>query len=104
MPERGYGELFTAIHFRCNNEMPMMVYRACVATNTISNTRYIQEAVVARLAKDLGYDEQALIDLLPPSKTKSRHIWHPTENSKYPNRIKDYDERIGGIKTVEDVT
>jgi len=53
------------IQFIAPASMPSRIYRACLATDTVSNTRYIQEAVVARLARDLGLDEQELLDELP---------------------------------------
>lgn len=59
------------IQFIAPASFPNLIYRACVATDTVSNTRYIQEAVAARLARDLGMDEQVLLDALPPCRGRA---------------------------------
>jgi hypothetical protein len=56
------------IQFVAPPNFPSLIHKACVETDTVSNTRYIQEAMCARLARDLGLDEQELIDSLPPSR------------------------------------
>lgn len=64
MPFR-LNEFRAKVQFICPARWPSLMYRACVATDTVSNTRYIQEAVAARLARDLGIPEQELLDELP---------------------------------------
>jgi hypothetical protein len=49
-------------------EMPHQIYQACLAKGTVSNTRYIQEAVCKALAEDLGIPYTSLLSRLPPSK------------------------------------
>jgi len=46
-----------------------MIYDACDLLGTPSNTRYIQEAICARLASDMGLDYDALIAKLPPTRS-----------------------------------
>jgi hypothetical protein len=58
-------EFRAKIQFIAPARFPSLIYRACLATDTVSNTRYIQEAVCTRLARDLGLDEQELLDSLP---------------------------------------
>jgi hypothetical protein len=64
MPFR-LNEFRAKIQFIAPARFPSLIYKACLATDTVSNTRYIQEAVVTRLARDLGIDEQELLDELP---------------------------------------
>ena len=65
MPFR-LGEFRAKIQFITSSEMPHLIYKACVATGTVSNTRYIQEAVCERLARDLDLPLERLLDRLPP--------------------------------------
>lgn len=65
-------ETRTTIHFLTSAEMPSMVYEACVATGTPSNTRYVQEAVCRRLAADLGLDYDDLLSRLPAGRRQAR--------------------------------
>lgn len=62
----------TTIHFITFAEMPMMVYEACCATGTPSNTRYVQEAVCRKLADDTGLDYDELLSRLPPTRRQAR--------------------------------
>src|SRR5262245_10825338 len=54
------------VQFVTSAEMPSLIARAVVAGHAPSNTVYIQHAVVAALARDLGLDEAALRAKLPP--------------------------------------
>lgn len=54
------------VQFITSAEMPSMIYRACMKTGVVSNTRYIQEAVCQRLARDLDIPLERLLDRLPP--------------------------------------
>lgn len=57
------------IQFITSASMPHNIYKACLKTGCVSNTRYIQEAVCARLAEDLGVPVEDLIAELPPPRT-----------------------------------
>lgn len=45
--------------------MPNMIYKACLLTKTPSNTRYIQEAVCEKLARDLDIPVETFLEMLP---------------------------------------
>jgi hypothetical protein len=79
----------TTIHFLTFAEMPSMIYEACKAKDVPSNTRYVQEAICRRLADDMGYDYDVLVDHLPPGR---RTV--PTFNTQ---------RRIGPANTHEEV-
>jgi hypothetical protein len=55
----------TKIQFIAPAWMPNRIYKACVATDTASNTRYVQEAVCKQLSRDLNIPLQDLLDDLP---------------------------------------
>lgn len=55
--------------------MPNMIYKACLRTDTASNTRYVQEAVCEKLSRDLGIPLPELLDRLPPSRTSAAVLW-----------------------------
>lgn len=65
MPFR-LNEFRAKVQFITSARMPSLVYKACMKTGTVSNTRYYQEAVCERLARDLGVPLESLIDELPP--------------------------------------
>lgn len=56
------------IQFITSAEMPHMIYKACIKTGTPSNTRYVQEAVCEKLARDLGVPLEELLERLPPAR------------------------------------
>lgn len=62
----GYGEPRSKIQFTSFARMPNLIYRACHATSTVSNTAYIQKAVCEALARDLDLPLQDLLDECPP--------------------------------------
>ena len=64
-------EFRAKIQFITSAEMPALIYKACLATDTCSNTRYIQEAVCERLAKDLDIPVERLLDRLPTPKSRA---------------------------------
>jgi hypothetical protein len=64
-------EFRAKIQFITSAEMPNLIFKACQATGTVSNTRYIQEAVCERLARDLDIPVADLLDRLPPPKGMS---------------------------------
>lgn len=73
-------EFRAKMQFTTGAWMPHMVYTACVATGVVSNTRYVQEAVCEKLARDLGVDLQGLLDRLPASRGPAGHLFDPDEN------------------------
>jgi hypothetical protein len=64
-------EFKAKIQFITSAEMPSLIYKACVATETPSNTRYIQEAVCERLSRDLDIPMERLLERLPPPRGKA---------------------------------
>jgi len=77
MPHR-INEFRAKIQFITFAEMPSLIYRACKATNTVSNTRYIQEAVCRRLSEDLGLDLEGLLAALPEPKANAAVLIGPS--------------------------
>lgn len=65
----------TTIKIATFARMPSMIYRACLSTSTPSNTRYIQEAICMRLAKDTGTPYESLLAELPPCRTNSATLF-----------------------------
>lgn len=62
-------EFNAKIQFLTSAEMPSLVHKACKVTGMPSNTVYVQHAVAAALARDLGLDYDELIAKLPPSRS-----------------------------------
>jgi hypothetical protein len=58
-------------------EMPSMVYEACQATDTPSLTRYYQEAVCEKLARDLHTPLDDLLAMLPEPRTSAKVLLKP---------------------------
>jgi hypothetical protein len=53
------------IQFTTSARMPSDIYKACVATDVVSNTVYIQHAVCVAIARDLHIPLGILLDALP---------------------------------------
>lgn len=85
-------EFRAKIQFTTSAEMPSLIYRACIKTNTVSNTRYVQEAVCERLARDLDIPLERLLDRLPPPRGKAAVPFG-----------EDRKPRPGSANTVEEV-
>ena len=79
MPFR-LGEGRTKIQFVSFAAMPALIHQACLKTGVVSGTRYIQIAVCAALARDLGLTTQELTDQLPPTRGPAGHLAHPDDN------------------------
>ncbi len=95
-----YGEFRGKIQFVTSAEMPSLVYRACLATGTMSNTVYIQHAVCEALSRDLGIPLGDLIDNLPKGRTRLR------ESAGHVPVVGDQTggvTRVGPGNTIEDV-
>jgi len=71
-------EFRAKMQFTTGAWMPHMVYTACVKTGVVSNTRYVQEAVCEKLARDLDLDLKGLLDRLPDCR---RQVIDPAERT-----------------------
>jgi len=86
--------------------MPHLIYQACLATGTISNTVYVQHAVCEALARDLNLDLDALLADLPTPRGPSKHLDNPEHHSQ---RRPVTEDPTGGVlmvgpaNTVEEV-
>ena len=72
-----YGEYRAKIQFTTAAWMPYQIYQACKATGVLSNTRYCQEAVCEKLARDLDLDLEELLLQLPKGRTVNTRLWDP---------------------------
>jgi hypothetical protein len=70
-------EFRAKIQFITFAAMPKMIYEACQRTDTVSNTRYIQEAVCEKLSRDLNIPVTVLLEQLPPPKGAANHLMSP---------------------------
>lgn len=75
-PER-YGEFRAKIQFTTASWMPYQIYQACLATGILSNTRYCQEAICEKLARDLNLDLDELLAALPKNRTVANRLFDP---------------------------
>jgi hypothetical protein len=99
------------IQFTTAASHPYLIYRACLATDTPSNTVYMQHALVAALSRDLGISEAELLADLPRPRGPSAHLYDPDEHKldRYgPKRHgiavdKAHLVRIGPANTDEEV-
>lgn len=94
MPFR-LNEFRTTIRCVTNVEMPSMIYKACLKTDTISNTRYIQVAICEALARDLDIPLEDLLAKLPESRSNAKTLWGDDR--------KAVPKRTGPANTVESV-
>lgn len=69
------------VQFTTSHEMPRLVYQACVATGTRSNTVYYQKAICQALSRDLGIPIEQLYANLPIPLGPSGHLYDPDEGS-----------------------
>lgn len=76
MPHR-IDEFRAKIQFIAPASWPSMIYRATLSTGTVSNTRYIQEAVAERLSRDTGRPLDELLAELPTPLGKARVVFGP---------------------------
>jgi len=70
------------IQFVTSAHTPALIYRACRATGTVSNTRYLQLAVAEALSRDLGIPLQDLLDRLPPVKGPAKALFGPDRRAQ----------------------
>jgi hypothetical protein len=73
-----YGEFRAKMQFTTASWMPYKVYQACLRTGILSNTRYCQEAICEKLARDLDLDLNELLSQLPRGRTVNTRLWDPT--------------------------
>lgn len=98
----------TKVQFTTSAATPHLIYKACLATGTVSNTVYIQRAVAEALARDLGLDLQELLDDLPEPRTSNKYLFNPDDHKmdRYHSIAEHHDGgrfRIGPANTVEEV-
>lgn len=103
----------TKVQFTTSTAMPHLIYRACLATGTVSNTVYIQHAVAHALARDLMIPVEKILADLPAPRGPSGHLYDPAEGTM--NRYSHVDgrdvaldqsggqRRIGPANTIEEV-
>lgn len=84
-------EFRAKIQFVTSASMPNRIYKACLATGTVSNTRYIQEALCERLSRDLDIPVEDLLAELPPSRTSAATLFG-TNRKPIPRTLDQYEE------------
>jgi|SRR5215831_1224281 len=107
MPFRNLGEYVAKAQFATSAEMPRLVYLACLATGTPSNTAYYQTAVCERLSKDLGIPLDRLLANLPPRRGPAAHLYDPDQHTMSRSVARDQTGgrfRVGPANTIEEVT
>lgn len=93
-----FTDFTTKIQFVTSAEMPSLIYRACLATDTVSNTVYVQHAVAEALARDLNIPLEDILAKLPPPRGKARDLIHPQTRQPIAR-----PRMIGPAGTIEDV-
>jgi hypothetical protein len=102
----------TKIQFTTSARMPNLIYQACLATGTLSNTVYCQYALIDALVRDLGLDRDSLVADLPAARGPSGHLYDPDQGTMNRYRRKKppvTEDQTGGVlstgpgNTVEDV-
>lgn len=95
------------IQFTTSAEMPSLIYRACLATGVVSNTRYCQLALAEALGRDLGIPVETVIAGLPEPRGPARHLFDPDQHTMSRYGIAAVHGggvvRIGPANTIEDV-
>ena len=77
-------------------QMPSLIYKACISSGCPSNTRYIQEAICEKLARDGIEPLESLKAKLPPTRTNSAVLFNG-QNKTANGR------RYVGSKNIEEV-
>lgn len=98
-----YGEFRAKVQFTTSAEMPALVFKACLATGILSNTRYYQRAVCEALSRDLGIPLDDLLAALPASRGPSGHLYDPDEHTMARHPVSGYAARTGPANTIEEV-
>ena len=84
------------IQFTTSAQMPYLIYQACLKTGTVSNTVYIQHAVVEALARDLNLSTEELLASLPEPRTTAKHVIHPDDPIGN-RRVPITEDQSGGV-------
>jgi hypothetical protein len=88
------------IQFTSSARMPSDIYHACLVTGTVSNTVYIQHAVIDALSRDLRIPRETLLGALPPPRGPSGHLFDPSEATMSRYRKKKppiTEDNTGGV-------
>jgi hypothetical protein len=96
------------VQFTTSLSMPHMIYRACKATGTVSNTVYVQRAVAEALARDLGIPLEQILADLPEPRGPAKHVFDPRDGSMNRAQNIQYHQTggrlmIGPANTIEEV-
>lgn len=67
-------EFRAKVQFLCSARLPSLIYKASVATDTPSNTVYIQRAVCRQLSEDLGIPLAELLAEQPPTRSRAGEL------------------------------
>lgn len=70
-------EFTTKIQFITYAAMKWDIYKACLATGTVSQTRYCQEAICERLSRDLDIPLENLLARLPECRGRAAALFEP---------------------------
>lgn len=81
-------EWSTPVKFATFPQMPSLIYRACVEKGIPSNTRYIQEAVCEKLARDGIEPLDSLLAKLPPCRSNSAALFNGKGNAVKRKRVR----------------
>lgn len=79
------------IQFITSAAMPNRIYKACLKTDTVSNTRYIQEAVCAALSRDLDIPLDDLLAELPEPRSNAARMIE-RNGHKVPAQVRPVEE------------
>jgi hypothetical protein len=89
-------EFRAKVQFTTAAWMPAKVYKACLATGIVSNTRYYQIAVCEKLSRDLGLPLEELLEGLPESRGPAGHLYDPDEGTMARTRPV-HEDPTGGV-------
>lgn len=70
------------VQFATSAEMPWLIYQACLATGTRSNTAYLQRVVSEALARDLGIPVETILERIPTLHGPAGHLFDPREGKQ----------------------
>lgn len=74
-------EFRAKIQFTTSAAMPNLIYRACLTTGIVSNTRYCQLAIADALSRDLGIPLEDILADLPTPRGPAAHVYDPEEGT-----------------------
>lgn len=100
MPFR-LNEYRAKIQFTTFARMPYLIYQACLATDTISNTVYCQIALCEKLSRDLGIPVEDLLAECPTPRSRAAHVFE--KPVPLDQKLHGGVARIGPANTNEEV-